>query len=74
MRSRRAMVLVEVRFEAEASWRRHTSCASVLTAVRVADQLMGIEVNQWPNYAFPNVRVRYRGITLALWRMGGFVR
>lgn len=70
---RRAQFIVEVRFKAETRWRKHQSHSNLVDAMTHATEISVLRVDQW-TYAFPNVRVRYRGLTLALWREGGYIR
>lgn len=72
--SRRASFFVEIRFTAERRWRAHSRRTDLLSAVKTAETLAHTRAEEWPYQVFPNVRVRYRGITLALWKDGRFFR
>lgn len=69
---RRALFIVEVRFEAERRWRAHQRFSYLPYAMDAARELV-VLMNRH-QFVFPHVRIRYRGLTLALWSKGGFVR
>lgn len=69
---RRAKFIVQVRFQAERRWRNHTDRSNVIDAIADAESLRTLKRERYPYFPFPNVRLRYRGVTLGLWKDGSF--
>lgn len=62
---------VQIRFTAERLWHNYESISWLDNALRKASDLACMEANS--RRVFPNVRLRYRGLTLARWNNQGRV-
>lgn len=73
MARQRARFYVQVRFPGETAWRNYDWYMSLTSALNLADRLVGTKDSN--DYRmFPNVRLRYRGFTLAIWNIHGRAR
>jgi hypothetical protein len=63
--------IVEVRFDNERRWRAHQHSYSLPSALKTATSLSELRAEDaTPKHVFPNVRLRYRGLTLIRWKLG----
>jgi hypothetical protein len=64
-----ARFYVQVRFNGERSWRTHDWWGRLHSAVDHASKLSRAK-DADDTFYFPNVRIRYRGLTLERWKDG----
>ena len=70
--TRRSLFTVEVRFYGARAWRSHVRLGRLDRALARAQALAALRAAEGTGdvWAFPHVRIRYRGVTLCLWRWG----